>query len=81
MARAYAGILGSGAFAAMVCRGLLHGTQPAAALADALILLVLFSLVGAILGAVAAAAVRHAVLDELRAEVEQLRRDAASASS
>ncbi|GIW93242.1 MAG: hypothetical protein KatS3mg110_1283 [Pirellulaceae bacterium] len=69
MARAYAGILGLGAFVASVARGVLHGVAPAAVLWSASLALLAAAVAGLLLGTVAAAIVRHAVLDRLQQEV------------
>lgn len=78
MGRAYAGILSTWAFGAAVARGLLQANDPCSTLVVALVAWGLFALLGMVLGAIAAAATREAVLAQLRQEIQQRRQTAAS---
>ncbi len=77
MARAYAGILGMGGFVASVVRGAVHGVTPWPLLLHATLALLAGVAAGLVIGTIAAATIRHAVLDRLKSELLQ-RQDGAT---
>ena len=70
MARIYAGILGSLAFATVIIRGLLHGAGAESTLGTALLCLLAFLLVGCIVGQIAATTIHEGVWQKMSAELE-----------
>jgi hypothetical protein len=71
MGRAYAGVLGPLAMAVVICRGWLVSGGVEGTLTQATLSLVLFSIVGAILGQIAQSTVDESVRAKLQAQLEQ----------
>jgi hypothetical protein len=70
MARYYAGILGSLAFATVIMRGLLHGAGADSTLGTAMLCLLGFTLVGLVVGHLAATTIHEGVWQRMSAELE-----------
>ena len=71
MGRAYAGILGSLAMAVVICRGWLVSGGVEGTLTQATLYLVLFALVGAILGHLAQSTIDESVRAKLESQLTQ----------
>lgn len=71
MTRIYAGILGLLAFLTCVVRGLMHGESPMSILSAACGSLLVFAIVGSIVGWLAAQTVEEAVRGRLQAELAE----------
>jgi len=75
MDRAYAGILGSLVFAAMIARGIAVSQDPVVILRNALIGLVVFAFVGWMLGLMAAKTVDESVRNRFQRRLAELAED------
>jgi hypothetical protein len=69
MGRVYAGILGTLAMAVVICRGALESGGVENTLSLAIVYLVLFSLVGALIGQIAQATVDESVRSKLEQQL------------
>jgi hypothetical protein len=69
MGRVYAGILGTLAMAVVICRGALESGGVEKTLSLAIVYLVLFSLVGALIGQIAQATVDESVRSKLELQL------------
>ena len=67
MSRTYAGILGAIAFTTTTLRGLLAGSGLEATVLDAMVMLICFTVVGAVIGLLA----ERTVLESIRAQLVQ----------
>jgi tetrahydromethanopterin S-methyltransferase subunit C len=73
MARTYAGVLGSLAFFAVLARSVIHTVPAEAAIEQAIIGLMLFAVIGAVVGQLAGWIVDDSVRTRLAAEVAAAR--------
>ncbi len=71
MARTYAGILGTLAMAVVICRGCLQASGVQGTLTTAIFSLILFALVGAILGRIAQSTIDESVQSQLQQQLTQ----------